>query len=140
MPRGPDLGGVRLVGGTDEFPDFPPLLSHRELCPRTAPAHLSAPTQPIAARQGMSGLHFNLCLLHSSAVTLDPCPGTFAFSTVVYFFFWFCVLLCVSGYIHIVHLCCVICLFFFNHFNLNPHVYFCASSSGVHSEECLHNT
>lgn len=55
MPRGPDLWGVRLVGGAHAFPHLPPLLSHRELCPGTAPAYLPASTQSITAWQGMTG-------------------------------------------------------------------------------------
>lgn len=49
VPCGPDLRGVRLVGGAYPFPNLPPLLSHRELCPRTAPAHLPAPPQRLPA-------------------------------------------------------------------------------------------
>lgn len=49
VPRGPDLRGVRLVGGAYPFPNLPPLLSHRELCPGTAPAHLPAPPQRLPA-------------------------------------------------------------------------------------------
>lgn len=49
VPCGPDLWGVRLVGGAYPFPNLPPLLSHRELCPRTAPAHLPAPSQRLPA-------------------------------------------------------------------------------------------
>lgn len=49
VPCGPDLRGVRLVGGAYPFPNLPPLLSHRELCPGTAPAHLPAPPQRLPA-------------------------------------------------------------------------------------------
>lgn len=62
MPRGPDLWGVRLVGGAHAFPHLPPLLSHRELCPGTAPAHLPASTQSITAWQGMTGSILTLTL------------------------------------------------------------------------------
>lgn len=59
VPCGPDLRGVRLVGGAYPFPNLPPLLSHRELCPGTAPAHLPAPPQRLPAWPGMESKCFD---------------------------------------------------------------------------------
>lgn len=86
VPCGPDLRGVRLVGGAYPFPNLPPLLSHRELCPGTAPAHLPAPPQRLPAWQGTESKsidfiscgcnYFPLCLcllvLPSSNIAFTP--------------------------------------------------------------------
>lgn len=66
VPCGPDLRGVRLVGGAYPFPNLPPLLSHRELCPGTAPAHLPAPPQRLPAWQGTESPSQKSCACNSS--------------------------------------------------------------------------